>query len=101
MSAENAGPLQVLRVLSVLKRDDATNEDRCCVSTDKRTCALSDGASVSFDSGPWAEVLCRRFVENADITPEWVTAAINEYQLAYNRDAMSWSHQAAFDRGSF
>src|SRR5450759_3406612 len=101
MLVENAGPLRVLRTFSVLKRDDSSNEDRLCVSTDKMSCAVSDGASISFDSGPWAEVLCRKFIENSDITPEWLVSAINEYQLAYDRDVLSWSHQAAFDRGSF
>ncbi len=54
-----------------------------------------------FNSGPWAEILYRKFIESADITLEWLEAAVSEYQLAYDRDAMSWSHQAAFDRGSF
>jgi hypothetical protein len=101
MFVEGAGPLRVLQVFSVLKRGDAANEDRWRVSADGTSCAVSDGASISFDSGPWAEVLCRRFIENSDITPEWLESAVNEYQLAYDRDAMSWSHQAAFDRGSF
>jgi hypothetical protein len=94
-------PLRVLRTFSVPKREDTPNEDRRCVSADAMTCAVSDGASVSFDSGPWAEILARRFVENPDISRDWIRAAINEYRTAYDREAMSWSGQAAFDRGSF
>jgi hypothetical protein len=90
-----------LRVLSVFKRDDVANEDRWAVSDDKTACALSDGASVSFDSGPWAQILCKKFIERTGVTPEWLADAVNEYRLGYDRDAMSWSHQAAFDRGSF
>jgi hypothetical protein len=101
MLAEDAEPLRVLRAFSVLKRDDGPNEDRWCVSTDGSSCAVSDGASISFDSGPWAEVLCRKFIETPDITLEWLASAVAEYQLGYDRDGMSWSHQAAFDRGSF
>src|SRR5437016_1277876 len=99
MEAENdCRPLRVLRTFSVPKREDTPNEDR--VSADEMTCAVSDGASVSFDSGPWAEILARRFVENPDISREWVEAAIKEYRSAYDREAMSWAYQAAFDRGS-
>jgi hypothetical protein len=64
-------------------------------------CALSDGASVSFDSGPWAEILSRRFVESPNISQEWIKAAIEEYRSAYDRENMSWAYQAAYDRGSF
>lgn len=101
MFVEGTGPLRVLRVFSAPKREDAPNEDRWCISADGASCAVSDGASISFDSGPWAEVLCRKFIESSDVTPEWIEAAVSEYQTPYDRDSMSWSHQAAFDRGSF
>jgi hypothetical protein len=94
-------PLRVLRAFSVPKQLDLPNEDRRCVSADEMICAISDGASVSFDSGPWAEILARRFVENQQVSKEWVAAAIAEYRSAYDRAAMSWAYQAAFDRGSF
>jgi len=94
-------PLRVLRTFSVPKREDTPSEDRHYVSADAMRCAVSDGASVSFDSGPWAEILARRFVENPEISRNWVRDAINEYRTAYDREAMSWSAQAAFDRGSF
>jgi hypothetical protein len=91
----------VLRAFTVSKRDDIANEDRFCCSDDKTVCAISDGASISFDSGPWAEILCRRFVENSAVDRCWLEAAIAEYQASYDRESMSWSHQAAFDQGSF
>ena len=94
-------PLRVLRVFSIPKREDMCNEDRYCVSDDGAICAVSDGASVSFDSGPWAEILARRFISNQDISKLWIEAAIDEYCSAYDREAMSWAYQAAFDRGSF
>jgi hypothetical protein len=94
-------PLRVLRAFSVPKQLDLPNEDRRCVSADEMTCAISDGASVSFDSGPWAGILARRFVENQQVSREWVAAAIEEYRSAYDREGMSWAYQAAFDRGSF
>jgi hypothetical protein len=94
-------PLRVLRMFSIPKREDTCNEDRACVSDDGAVCAVSDGASVSFDSGPWAEILARRFVNNQDISKLWIEAAIQEYRSAYDRETMSWAYQAAFDRGSF
>lgn len=100
MSPENPEPLRVLREFSVTKRDDSPNEDRWHVSLDKTCCAISDGASVSFDSGPWAEILCKKFVESAEVSPAWLAEAVAKYQASYDREVMSWSHQASFDRGS-
>jgi hypothetical protein len=93
-------PLKLLRVFSVPKREDTPNEDRYCISQDESVCAISDGASVSYDPGPWAEILCRRFTENPNLSKEWIDAAALEYQAAYDREAMSWSQEASFDRGS-
>jgi hypothetical protein len=103
MRAENdaVAPYRVLRAFSVAKREDTPNEDRWRASDNGTICALSDGASVSFDSAPWAEVLTHRFVEDQGVSREWLEAAAREYQTAYDRDAMPWMHQAAFDRGSF
>jgi hypothetical protein len=103
MHAENdaIAPFRVLRAFSVAKREDAPNEDRWRASDDGAICAVSDGASVSFDSAPWAEVLTRRFLEDQQVSREWLEAAAKEYAAAYDRDAMPWMHQAAFDRGSF
>jgi Protein phosphatase 2C len=90
-----------LRAFSVAKREDAPNEDRWRASDDGAICAVSDGASVSFDSATWAEVLTRRFVEDQRVSREWLEAAAREHQAAYDRDAMPWMYQAAYDRGSF
>lgn len=101
MGSDNAGhPLKVLRVFSVPKREDTPNEDRHCISQDQSVCAISDGASVSYDPGPWAEMLCRRFAENPALSKAWIDAVALEYQAAYDRDSMSWSQEASFDRGS-
>ncbi|KAF0146139.1 MAG: hypothetical protein FD153_181 [Rhodospirillaceae bacterium] len=63
--------------------------------------AVSDGASESYGSAAWARTLVTRFVNNPGVGATWVTAAIKEYNSRFNREAMSWSAQAAFDRGSF
>lgn len=90
-----------LKTFSVPKHDDTPNEDRWSVSADKKIIAVSDGASVSFDSARWAEALCRRFVADPIVTPEWVQSGTYEYGALYDREAMPWMQQGAFDRGSF
>jgi hypothetical protein len=93
--------LKALHVFTIPKREDGQNEDRWSASADDRIFALSDGASVSFDSGPWAQLLADRFVQNPDITCDWVQSAALEVRTRYNRDAMPWMQQAAYDQGSF
>ena len=63
--------------------------------------ALSDGASVSFDSASWARILVRRYARNPDFTRDWLAAAIAEFRKLYDRDSLPWMQQASFDRGSF
>ena len=63
--------------------------------------ALSDGASVSFDSASWARILVRRYARNPEFTRDWLAAAIAEFRKLYDRDSLPWMQQASFDRGSF
>lgn len=92
---------EVLRAFSIPKRDDTANEDRWKHSPDDKTFAVSDGASVSFDSAPWAQILCSHFISNPDISRKWLQNAAAEYNAVYDREAMPWMQQGAFDRGSF
>lgn len=96
-------PFGLRRAFTVSKHADrpGDNEDRWQRSDSGAVCALSDGASVSFDPAPWADVLVRRFVGEPKFSREWLDQAIQEYEGAYDRDAMAWMQQAAFDRGSF
>lgn len=94
------GPLRLQHAFSVAKWEDASNEDCWSVAPDGLSCALSDGASVSYDSAPWAAILVRRFVECPEVTQAWIEEASKEYRSRYDRAAMPWMHQAAFDRGS-
>src|SRR5216683_4285697 len=96
-----ARPFKLLHAFSVQKRDDTANEDHWRASPDGRICAVSDGASVSFDPGPWASILARRFIEDPGVSREWIQSAIAEYGIAHDRESMPWMLQAAFDRGSF
>jgi hypothetical protein len=85
---------------SIPKADDKHNEDRFHRST-KGVYALSDGASVSFDSASWAAILVRRYAKNPEFTRAWLAAAIAEFAKLYDRDSLPWMKQASFDRGSF
>ncbi len=85
---------------SVSKAEDGRNEDSFYRSA-KGVYALSDGASVSFDSASWARILVRRYTRNPEFTREWLSAAMAEFRKLYDRDTLPWMQQASFDRGSF
>lgn len=80
--------------------EDPRNEDSFHRSR-KGVYALSDGASVSFDSASWARILVRRYARNPEFTQAWLAAAIAEFRKLYDRDSLPWMQQASFDRGSF
>jgi len=85
---------------SIPKCEDCRNEDQFYRSG-KGVYALSDGASVSFDSASWARILVRRYTRKPQFTREWLSAAIAEFRKLYDRDSLPWMQQASFDRGSF
>jgi hypothetical protein len=86
--------------LTVPKSEDSRNEDGFYRSG-KGVYALSDGASVSFDSASWARILVRHYARNPEFTREWLAAAIAEFGKLYDRESLPWMQQASFDRGSF
>lgn len=77
------------------------NEDRWAFSESSGTLALCDGASESFNSSVWAQILADKFVLDPALTPEWLSDALAEYALRHDYAAMSWSRQASYERGSF
>jgi hypothetical protein len=77
------------------------NEDKFAFSEDGRRLALCDGASESFNSKLWADLLARKFTADPKVNPEWVASALAEYSATHDFPSMSWSQQAAFERGSF
>lgn len=77
------------------------NEDKFAFFEDGRRLALCDGASESFNSKLWADLLARKFIADPKVNPEWVASALAEYSAAHDFPSMSWSKQAAFERGSF
>jgi Protein phosphatase 2C len=77
------------------------NEDSYAVNADAGRIAVSDGASESFDSRTWAELLANRFVRHPVLNQSWLRSAVVEYSDRNDRESLSWSKQSAFDRGSF
>ena len=76
-------------------------EDTYERSADDNLIVISDGASESYDSKTWAQLLARRFIGNPDLTEGWLNAAIASYTARFDIGNLSWSKQAAFGRGSF
>jgi hypothetical protein len=80
-----------------------SNEDKVRICDDEHLYVMSDGASESYNSALWAEVL----VESACSEPphsqfvRWLKRAIATYEDRSDRKDMSWSQEAAFNRGSF
>jgi len=88
------------RAFTVGKRPGELNED-CWQNSHKGAGAVSDGASVSFDSAAWSRILARRYAQHPCFDDTWVAAAIAAYAELHDRDSLPWMQQAAFDRGSF
>jgi len=89
------------RRFTVKKVEDYRNEDAFAVSDRRGVSALSDGASVSFDSATWATILVRRYARNQRVDRKWLNGAIAEFAKRYDREKLPWMQQASFDRGSF
>jgi len=83
------------------KIDGQCNEDSFQCSQRTGVFALSDGASVSFDSASWSRILVRQYAQCPDFSSEWLSAAIAKFRSRYDREALPWMQQAAFDKGSF
>lgn len=80
------------------KRQDF-NEDAFALG---KTCfALADGASESYDSRKWAQLLTAAYVLDQDVGVPWVACRVRDYVESSDFDSLSWSRQAAFERGSF
>lgn len=86
---------------TVAKRVDEPNEDAFDSLHFRHRYALSDGATESFASRQWAREVVRAFLDQPEVDRDWLHRATERYSQGFNRETMSWSAQAAFDRGSF
>jgi hypothetical protein len=105
--------MRVLRSLTFPKEPDYpdANDDFFFWTTEGIACAMSDGASESFDSRTWGRLLCQVFTQTFSQAP---TPALNDatirsilaqarkmFLAVVAQRKLSWSQQAAFDRGNF
>jgi hypothetical protein len=89
------------RQFSIEKTRGYPNEDARAISPRRRVSAISDGASVSFDSAAWATILVRCYARNPQFDRGWLNRAIAKFAVLYDRESLPWMQQASFDRGSF
>lgn len=78
-----------------------SNEDRFLVSLDTGRIALSDGASESFDSKNWADLLVSSYIRTTVFNRNWLGDCLASYDTLYEEQNLSWSKLSAFERGSF
>lgn len=76
-------------------------EDAFGIATDAARIAISDGASESFDSKTWAQLLVDTYINSPQLKPDWLAEVIKQYNVRLDYSSLSWSKQAAFERGSF
>src|SRR4051812_22159272 len=81
---EQPRPFSHPRGFSVAKRPGETNED-CWQNSHKGAGAVSDGASVSFDSASWSRILARRYAQHPRLDNAWVAEAIAAYAKLHDR----------------
>lgn len=95
--------LRVDLVASVPKDSERPelNEDTWALNEALTCIALSDGASESYDSRTWARLLVAKYAANPRFLPAWVEESTIEYSQQVDFDSLSWSQQAAYERGSF
>ena len=63
--------------------------------------ALSDGASISYDSRGWARALCRQFMSDIYLGPVWLERARERFAARSTPTKDDWSAILASDRGSY
>lgn len=77
------------------------NEDAIELALDSSKIIISDGASESYDSKTWARLLVGNSIKLAELSGDWLSGLIADYEAKFDLANLPWSKQAAFARGSF
>lgn len=105
--------MKILKSLTAPKESDhpEANEDFFFWEANGKACAMSDGASDSFDSRGWARILCQAFTQiyNQVTAPRLddkcltlvLSVARPFFEKQLKAATTSWSKQLAASRGSF
>jgi len=81
--------------------EELANEDAFAISPDHKKLVLCDGASESYNSKLWSQIICESFIENDELNEDWLKSTIKKYVVEHNFESMSWSQLSAYQRGSF
>lgn len=93
--------MQLRRAFSLPKAQDLPNEDKYAQGASYDAYALSDGASISYDSALWADIVSKEFAREPKISRGWLRSCISMFETGHEREQLPWHKQQAFDRGSF
>lgn len=79
------------------------NEDKLRTCDNRQIYVLSDGATESYNSSLWADVIVEAWFTSPPrrFFLHWLKTAIAKYVADSDTANMSWSQEAAFERGSF
>jgi hypothetical protein len=76
-------------------------EDAFNIDARRSVVAISDGASESFDSKTWANLLTAGFCHSPEIHAASIKQLVQNYELAHDLSSLTWSKIAAYERGSY
>ena len=79
----------------------SSNEDAFRFSSLNQTFSLCDGASESFDSKSWANILAQHFIMQPEVSEEWMMECIQKYIKGLDFSNLTASQCIAFEKGSF
>jgi hypothetical protein len=88
-------------VASVAKDQQRQDSNEDAYSLGATCLALADGASESYDSRTWARLITEAYVLDQEFGVAWVAYRVQTYLNSSDFASLSWSRQAAFERGSF
>ena len=55
----------------------------------------------SFNSRTFANLIVKKYIRNPSVNCQWIDEIAKKYNKVYENGNLSWSKQAAFERGSF
>ena len=80
---------------SVRKSLQYPDENEDCFSLDfkQKRIALCDGATESFDSKRWSQILSEKYIHDPEISLKWIQEAIAVYSGFYaeKKKLLTWS----------
>jgi hypothetical protein len=89
------------RAFRLAKERDRPSEDALAVCRRANRYALSDGAGACYDGRSWARILCRNYIRDPTVCPDWLDAARQRLHAIASPPPEDWLGVIAFQKGSF